>query len=282
MIVVTDKKSLASQLFSQRQYDKKIGFVPTMGALHQGHLALVKRALKENDFVVVSIYVNPTQFDNQSDLQKYPRILQSDKGLLEGLNGDMLLYTPNNEDIYGEEVRSEAFNFSELENKMEGKYREGHFDGVATVVSKLFEIVKPNRAYFGEKDFQQLLIIKELVRMKNLPVEIIGCPIVREANGLAMSSRNKRLTPEQREKATIIHQTLSDVREKFESHTIPALNEMVRERFLQEPFLELEYFQIAEASTLVEVKQKKAGDQYRAFIAAYCGEVRLIDNMALN
>lgn len=282
MVVVTDKKSLASELLSRKQNDRSSGFVPTMGALHQGHLALVKRALKENDIVIVSVYVNPTQFDNKADLDAYPRILDNDHDLLESLQSDLILFAPDTKEIYGDATGSRHFSFGGLENQMEGKHRKGHFDGVGTIVSLLLAIVKPDRAYFGEKDFQQLQIVKSLVRSEDIPVEIIGCPIVRESSGLAMSSRNKRLSKQQLDDATLIYRTLSEVNRKFKTHSISSLNSLVTERFLTSNSLDLEYFQIANEATLVEAKRKRKNAKYRAFIAAFCGEVRLIDNMSLN
>ena len=288
MVIYTEKESLKRALSFNKKANElaskntRVGFVPTMGALHSGHLSLVKKALDENDIVVVSIFVNPTQFDNQADLQKYPRTPQKDISLLQEIHDELIVYTPLISDIYEKEVVSKNYIFGALENEMEGKHRNGHFDGVGTVLSKLFDIVKPDRAYFGQKDFQQLQIVKKLVTIENLPIEVIGCPIVREENGLAMSSRNKRLTPEQFEEATIIYKILTEVREKFTSHSIEKLNKLVSERLLQNPFLELEYFEIADEETLKTVTKKNSSTTYRAFIAAFVGDVRLIDNMALN
>lgn len=288
MVIYTDKESLkralsfkqdANQLTSKTN---RVGFVPTMGALHAGHLSLVKQALEENDTVVVSIFINPTQFNNSVDLEKYPRNPGKDFSLLQDIHDDLIVYTPSISDIYQQDIVSKHYNFGALENEMEGKHRSGHFDGVGTVLSKFFEIVKPDRAYFGQKDFQQLQIVKKLVELENIPVEIIGCPIVREENGLAMSSRNERLNAKQQEEATIIYKTLTEVREKFASHSIDELNKLVAERFLQSPFIELEYFEIADEETLKTAIKKNSSTSYRAFIAAFVGEVRLIDNMALN
>jgi len=178
--------------------EQTIGFVPTMGALHKGHLSLIKKAKKENDIVVVSIFINPTQFDNSEDLKKYPKTLDKDLELLKSVNCDYV-FTPNVSEVYQDDISANSFDFGGIENEMEGKFRKGHFDGVGTIVKRLFEIVKPNKAYFGEKDFQQLQIIKKLTEIENLPIEIIGCKIFREKDGLAMSSRNTRLTKEQRE-----------------------------------------------------------------------------------
>lgn len=281
MVVHTQKETLA-QVLASAVKKKKIGFVPTMGALHAGHISLVKRALENNDLVVVSIFVNPTQFDNVADLEKYPRTPEADIALLQKLDGNVIAYLPTVTDLYDSSVSAKKYNFGSLGSEMEGKHRKGHFDGVATIVGKLLKIVRPATAYFGEKDFQQLQIVKKLVAKEKLPVTIVGCPILREKNGLAMSSRNKRLTPKQFQEATLLYKTLEDVREKFSSTSIAQLNSLVAERFLRNPHLELEYFEIANEKTLKTAKRKRSGAKYRAFVAAYAGDVRLIDNMPLN
>lgn len=266
----------------QRLYESQtVGFVPTMGALHSGHLSIVEKALRENDVVVVSIYVNPTQFDNKTDLKKYPRNIKKDLRQLEYI-GCQVVYTPITEEIYNDEITVSNFNFNTLETVMEGKYRPGHFDGVATVVKKLLEIVKPTNAYFGEKDFQQLRIVQKLVEQEKIPVDIIPCPIFREPSGLAMSSRNERLTPAQRENAANIFQTLLAVRMGFGHTPVPAAKKAVTQYFSEHSSLALEYFEIAEADTLQPVQKVEKGKKYRAFIAVYADEIRLIDNIALN
>ena len=261
--------------------DGTIGFVPTMGALHEGHLSLVRKALKENDCVVVSIFVNPTQFNNRNDLEQYPRMLKEDIELLETLKGNIFIYAPEITDLYPNKVESRHFDYGGIELEMEGKHRKGHFDGVGTIVSLLLQKVKPNNAYFGEKDFQQLQIIRKLVEMEKLSVNIVGCPIIREKNGLAKSSRNKLLTDEQRVDAAIISKTLSEVQKKFRSLSIFQLVELVKERFLRSS-LTLEYFEIADENTLKGAKRKCKNKKYRAFIAAHAGNIRLIDNIPLN
>ncbi|HPE82455.1 MAG TPA: pantoate--beta-alanine ligase [Aequorivita sp.] len=281
MVIYSQKETLAQALSSVAK-NEKIGFVPTMGALHKGHISLVKKALDENNLVVVSIFVNPTQFNNPADLAKYPRTPEDDILLLKKLKGDVIVYLPEVSDLYDASVSAKKYNFGNLENEMEGKHRKGHFDGVGTIVSKLLKIVKPNTAYFGEKDFQQLQIVKKLVAMEKLPVKIVGCPILRESNGLAMSSRNKRLSTKQFEEATIIYKTLKEVRDRFSSTSITDLNALVAERFLQNPNLNLEYFEIANEKTLKTAKRRNRDSKYRAFIAAFAGDVRLIDNMPLN
>jgi pantoate--beta-alanine ligase len=272
--------SLSKELTNNKK-DDTIGFVPTMGALHEGHLSLVRKALNENDRVVVSIFVNPTQFDHDSDLEKYPRTLQDDLELLKPLNGRILVYVPEISDIYPKKVEALHFKYGGIEFEMEGKHRKGHFDGVGTIVSLLLKKVKPTNAYFGEKDFQQLQIVKKLVKNENIPVNIIGCPIVREESGLAKSSRNKLLSKEQLKEASIISKTLNEVREKFNNLSISQLNEVVKERFLNST-LQLEYFEIANEETLKTVKRKHKNNKYRGFIAAYAGAIRLIDNIPLN
>lgn len=282
MQIFREKNELLQAIEREKSEGKIIGLVPTMGALHDGHISLVKRALKDCDQVVVSIFVNPTQFDNADDLQKYPRNLDKDLDLLSNLNKDIWIFVPSAEDLYNNNVHSEHFEFDGLETVMEGKFRSGHFDGVGTVVKKLFEIVKPHKAFFGEKDYQQLQIIRKLKEKTGLPVEIIGCPILREENGLARSSRNERLSDQAREKAGFIYETLLEAKELFGTKDVAYIEEWVEDRFDQNPFLKLEYFEIADSKTLIKTNNKQKGNQYRAFIAAYAGEIRLIDNLALN
>lgn len=269
------------QQYLKTKTPQTIGFVPTMGALHDGHLSLVKKAIAENDTCVVSIFVNPTQFDNADDLKKYPRTLQKDADLLKTVSDQVLIYAPNANDLYGATVKSSHFNFGPIAKEMEGAFRHGHFDGVGTVVSLLFEAVKPTSAYFGEKDFQQLQIIKKLVKIKNYPINIVGCPIVREHNGLARSSRNTRLTKEQFEQASLIYKTLKEVKKQWRTSSINELNRYVEKVFSAHDFLNLEYFVIANEATLKTAKHKRSVNTYRAFIVVFAGEVRLIDNIKL-
>lgn len=274
--------SLQKELSPFIENCKSIGFVPTMGALHKGHLSLVEQAVKENDCVVVSIFVNPTQFNKNQDLEKYPRTLESDIALLKSVKGTIFVFSPQASELYNKNITSKSYNFSGIENEMEGKHRQGHFDGVGTVLDILFRIVKPNKAYFGEKDFQQLQIVKKLVEIEKLPVQVIGCPIVRESSGLAMSSRNKRLTKEELSEASIIHKTLVSVQQKFNYLSISEINNFVENEFRKNNSLTLEYFEIADVSTLKTAKSKKENSTYRAFIASFIAGVRLIDNIALN
>lgn len=261
---------------------KSIGFVPTMGALHQGHLSLIKEAMAQNEVVVVSVFVNPTQFNNQEDLKKYPRTLERDVELLKTVSDDIIVYAPSVDDIYGNDVSSETFEFGGLEHEMEGKFRYGHFDGVGTIVKRLFEIVKPTSAYFGKKDFQQLRIVQKLVENHNLPLTIVGCEIFREKDGLAMSSRNQRLRAEHRKASPFIYKTLKAAKKQFDTKSALQVTEWVQKQFENNELLELEYFIIADEDTLKTTKRKSKTKSYRAFIAVYADEIRLIDNQALN
>ena len=263
--------------------DLSIGFVPTMGALHQGHLSLVEQGLKDNHKVVVSIFINPTQFDNKQDLIKYPRSLEADVALLTTVSADeIVVYAPAVDDIYNGEVVSNSFAFDGLEHQMEGAFRDGHFDGVGTIVKRLLEIVTPDSAYFGEKDYQQLQIVKKLVELYQIPVNIVGCEIYRADDGLAMSSRNKRLTPQLRAAAPFIYETLKTAKLKFGTENAESVTEWVKTEFKKQPLLRLEYFTIADVNTLKPIKFKSTEKSYRAFVAVYAGDIRLIDNIALN
>ncbi len=282
MVIFNNKKDLKNYLKPFSDSNKTIGFVPTMGALHNGHLSLFQKSVEQNDVTVISIFVNPTQFNNKEDLEKYPRTLESDIKKTETLNPNIIVYAPTVSDIYGENVVSEKFDYDGLENQMEGKQRPGHFDGVGTIVKALFEVVKPTKAYFGEKDYQQVLIVKKMVEKHNLPVEIVICPILREKNGLAMSSRNERLSEEEREKAGIIYQTLLQAKELFQTKSPKEVYNFVYQTFQSQNFLQLEYFTIADSETLVEITEKQETKKYRAFIAVNIGKVRLIDTISLN
>lgn len=280
MNVFTEKKALKVYLSSLKGQNKTIGFVPTMGALHQGHLSLISEAKRINDVIVVSVFVNPTQFDKQEDLIKYPNTIQNDMRLLESVSCDVL-FNPSVKEIYNENVVSENFDFDGLEHQMEGEFRDGHFDGVGTVVKALFEIVAPDKAYFGEKDFQQLQIIKKMVKKHRLNVKIKGCAIFREEDGLAMSSRNMRLTKKQRNVAPFIYKILKKVRRKYGDGNAEEVTAWVSDQFKEHAFLELEYFTIAEEKTLKTIKNKESSKKSRAFIAVFAGEIRLIDNIRL-
>lgn len=274
------KKTVLKEYLVQVGEGKSIGFIPTMGALHQGHLSLIKKATEKNDISVVSIFVNPTQFDNKDDLEKYPKTLENDIKLLESVNCNVL-YVPTADDVYDQNIQSEEFDFDGLEHQMEGKFRKGHFNGVGTVVKTLFEIVKPNNAYFGKKDFQQLQIIKKLVEKYQLSVKIIGCPIFREKDGLAMSSRNTRLTKEHRKEAPFIYKTLKKAKKRFKDNSPQEVIAWVEKKFEKNDLLVLEYFTIADEDTLTTSEKKEKDRKYRGFIAVYADEIRLIDNIRL-
>lgn len=281
MSLIKTKKELQNTLSIAKE-NGSLGLVPTMGALHQGHISLVKKALSENATVVVTIFVNPTQFDNKEDLDKYPDTLEADRKLLGEVSESLIIFAPRANEIYGGEIESESFDFGGLETVMEGAFREGHFEGVGTIVEKLLTLVRPDRAYFGEKDFQQLLIIKKMVAMKNIPVTIIGCPIVREPSGLAMSSRNERLSNELRKEASFIYKTLRAAKTQFGTKSAQVVAKWVEQQFETHPDLELEYFMITDIEKLRPVKRKRPNTKYRGFIAVYAKDVRLIDNIALN
>ncbi|MEQ3663310.1 MULTISPECIES: pantoate--beta-alanine ligase [unclassified Olleya] len=282
MLVFTNKSKIGAHISSLKQEGETIGFVPTMGALHQGHLSLVKEGLANNSRLVVSIFVNPTQFDNADDLAKYPRTLEDDIALLKTVSNKIIVYAPTVDDIYDGNTKAQQFSFDGLEFEMEGKFRAGHFDGVGTIVKRLFEIVTPNNAYFGEKDFQQLAIIKKLVSKYHLPVTIVGCDIFREISGLAMSSRNVRLKPDYKQAAPFIYKTLKEAKVKFGTKSADKTTKWVQQQFDKHELLQLEYFIIADVDTLKTVKRKNKTNTYRAFIAVYADDIRLIDNIALN
>ncbi|TVZ26463.1 pantoate--beta-alanine ligase [Gillisia sp. Hel_I_86] len=282
MQIIKEKATLTEVISKLKSKDSSIGFVPTMGALHEGHLSLIRQAAAVCDVVVVSIFINPTQFDNAIDLDKYPRTLDSDIQKLEELNLNVIGFTPSAAELYSNNIQSEHFQFDGLEHKMEGKYRNGHFDGVGTVIKKLFEMVQPDKAFFGEKDYQQLQIIKKLVQCYQLPVEVIACPINREHNGLARSSRNERLIPKIRLEASFIHETLLKAKDKFGIESANQITQWVENEFKAHPYFKLEYFEIADSETLKPITNDVNGKLVRAFIAVYFEDIRLIDNIALN
>lgn len=269
---------LQNALLELKKEGKKIGLVPTMGALHAGHLSLVKKCAAENDACVVSVFVNPTQFNNKTDLEKYPRTLENDVKLLGSANCS-IVFAPSVNQIYPE-PDTRVFDFGQLDKVMEGKFRPGHFNGVAQVVSRLFDIVKPDRAYFGEKDFQQLAIIREMVKKYGIPVEIVGCPIVRENDGMALSSRNMRLSANEREKAVLISQTLLKSCTFAPRKGVAELKQWVIDQINGEPILKVEYFDIVDGLTMQSINKWDDTDYPVGCITVYCGEeVRLIDNI---
>lgn len=282
MLIFNRQEDLKNHLKSVAKENTTIGFVPTMGALHLGHLSLIEKSLNENQVTVVSIFVNPTQFNNAEDLEKYPRTLEKDTKKIESISKEVLIFAPSVEDIYNGNTISASFNFDGLENQMEGEHRPGHFDGVGTIVKRLFEIVRPTNAYFGEKDFQQLQIVKKMVEKHQMPVNIIGCAIFREQNGLAMSSRNERLSAQQREDASLIYKTLKTAKEKFGTESAKEVTSWVESVFKKNPEFKLEYFQIADEDQLLPLEEKDSSKKYRAFIAVFINSIRLIDNISLN
>lgn len=277
MKVIHTIKDLQAELSVLKAQGKKVGLVPTMGALHAGHASLVKRSVNENDVTVVSVFVNPTQFNDKNDLVKYPRTLDADCKLLESC-GATFVFAPSVEEIYPE-PDTRRFSYAPLDTVMEGAFRPGHFNGVCQIVSKLFDIVKPHCAYFGEKDFQQLAIIREMVRQMKFDLKIVGCPIVREEDGLALSSRNARLSAEERENALNISQTLFKSRTFATTHSVSETQKMVEDAIAAAPGLRLEYFEIVDGNTLQKVGDWNDTSYVVGCITVFCGEVRLIDNI---
>lgn len=259
---------------------KSVGFVPTMGALHRGHISLVKQAVDENPIVVVSIFVNPTQFNDPKDLERYPRTLESDLKLLKP-TGCNIVFAPNAKEVYPERD-TRQFEFGTLDKVMEGKHRPGHFNGVAQVVSKLFDMVKPNKAYFGLKDFQQLAVIKNMVKQLQLQVEIVPCAIIREKSGLAMSSRNELLSKEQRDNASVIAETLFKAKELIGTKSVEELTTWVVNSINKSPFLDVEYFEIVDDVHLQPIKDWSEKNTKVGCVAAFCDKIRLIDNIVFN
>ena len=277
MEIVHTIKDLQAGLSALRAQGKKVGLVPTMGALHAGHASLVKRCVAENDAAVVSVFVNPTQFNDKNDLVKYPRTPEADCRLLEEC-GAAFVFAPSVEEMYPE-PDARRFSYAPLDTVMEGAFRPGHFNGVCQIVSKLFDAVQPDRAYFGEKDFQQLAIIREMVRQMKYPLEIVGCPIVREEDGLALSSRNARLSAEERKNALRISQTLFESRTFGASHTVAETQKFVEDTIAAAPGLRLEYFELVDGNTLQKITDWEETSYAVGCITVFCGEVRLIDNI---
>jgi len=282
MNVFTSEKSLNERLSFSREQGNSLGLVPTMGALHQGHLSLVAQALKENNTVVVSIFVNPTQFNNALDLAQYPQQLTSDITLLKTISEELLIFTPTTQEMYPEGLNTKTYAFNGLDRRWEGADRPGHFMGVGTIVEKLFALVRPSRAYFGQKDFQQLAIIRELVRLKSLPITIVGCPIVRESYGLAMSSRNERLKPQEREAASVIYKALQMAVKKVSAKK--PLNEITRAAVKKIHAVEntsVFYFEFVNADTLEPLETLTTLENTRIITAVDFKGVRLLDNIGL-
>lgn len=282
MILFRKKSDLIIRRDDLKKNKFKIGLVPTMGALHEGHMSLIKRSMKENDYTIVSIFINPTQFNDKKDLISYPKNLTKDCNYLDSASKDIIVFAPEISEIYDENLSIKEFNFQGLDKFMEGQHRKGHFNGVGTIVSHLLEIIKPNNAYFGEKDYQQLRIIQQLVIENNFPVNIIGCETIRERDGLALSSRNSKITGSYRKFAGKIFEAISYARINFNSMSLDEIYNHVNNFFDNIENMELEYFTIAESEFLVPVNKKIIDKKYRAFIAVKLQEIRLIDNIALN
>ncbi|VBB46874.1 pantothenate synthetase [uncultured Paludibacter sp.] len=278
MKIINTISELKSSVWEIKKEKKSIGFVPTMGALHQGHLELVRKCVAENDVCVVSVFVNPTQFNNKTDLEKYPRNIEKDSEMLKSV-GCNYVFTPSAEEMYSKNEMENTFefDFGGMDKVMEGKFRPGHFNGVVQVVSKLFSLIQPDKAYFGLKDFQQLAIIHRMVKVMKFPVEIIDCPIVREPSGLAMSSRNERLSSEQRKNASNIYKILSKSRTFVPEKSPAELIQWVTEQINRTQGLEVEYYDIVDRKTLKTID--KWQNNAVGCIAVFCGEVRLIDNI---
>ncbi|MDE6073125.1 MAG: pantoate--beta-alanine ligase [Muribaculaceae bacterium] len=278
MEIIRTVKELKQATAQAKARGSKIGLVPTMGALHAGHVSLIERARRENDIVVVSVFVNPTQFNNPTDLQTYPRTEEADCAKLEAAGVD-IAFIPSVEEIYPE-PDTRVFDLGPVAEVMEGAMRPGHFNGVAQIVSKLFEMVSPDRAYFGEKDFQQIAVIRKMVELCGFNLEIIDCPIKREDDGLAMSSRNVRLTPEQRAVAPMIHKTLKESVEFAKNHTVAQTIDMVTDTLNKVEFMEVEYYMIVDPLTMQPIENwSDTRLTPVGCITVYCGDVRLIDNI---
>ncbi|KKB46121.1 MULTISPECIES: pantoate--beta-alanine ligase [Parabacteroides] len=277
MKIVNSIQELKRYLAEERQHNKQIGFVPTMGALHNGHLSLVKRCVEENDVCVVSIFVNPTQFNDKNDLATYPRTLDKDSALLEPVGCDYV-FAPTETEMYPE-PDTRTFDFGTVSAVMEGARRPGHFNGVAQIVSKLFYAVEPDNAYFGEKDFQQIAVIRAMVKQLNIPVKINACPILREDDGLALSSRNVRLTPEQRQKAPLIARTLKESTNFAAGKSVQETIDYVVNTINADPVMRVEYYEIVDGITMESIKDWSDTEYAVGCITVYCGEVRLIDNV---
>ena len=277
MLIVQTIAELKACLNKEREQGHSVGLVPTMGALHAGHASLVERSVKENDVTVVSIFLNPTQFNDKKDLERYPRTLEADCELLEKC-GAQVVFAPSVDEVYPE-PDTRVFSYPPTDSVMEGAFRPGHFNGVCQIVSKLFMMVEPDKAYFGEKDFQQLAIIREMVKQMNFPLEIVGCPIVREDDGLAMSSRNMLLTAEERVRAVNISRILKESRDYANEHTLQETRRFVEEQIAAIDGFIPEYFQIVDGNTLQQIESWEDSDYRVGCIALFCGKIRLIDNI---
>jgi len=277
-MIIFNQYSILNTLINKNQ---TIGLVPTMGSLHKGHMSLIERALSENEQVIVTIFVNPTQFEDPDDLRKYPENMDNDVKMIGNISPKVLIYAPESNDLYDSSIVSSSYEFGNIENIMEGKIRAGHFQGVATVVEKLLTVFLPTNAYFGEKDFQQLQIIKSLVRQKKFFTAIIGCPIYRDNNRLALSSRNSLLSKDERKKASFIFEQLKIAKSLWGDESAKTIIKRIENSFLINHHFKLDYFNIRFERNLLNA-EKKSEKKVRAFIAAKFGKIRLIDNLALD
>ncbi len=280
MLVFRDISTLQNHLNNLKSKEKIIGFIPTMGALHNGHLSLVNKSVSQNDFTVVSIFINPTQFNNVDDLKTYPSDIDKDLELLRSISDKIIVFNPEPNELYSGNIRLDNFNFNGLDKYMEGKFRGDHFVGVATVVSKLFSLIKADNTYFGEKDFQQLRIIENLIKEKNFSIKLIRCETIRSEDGLALSSRNNQLNFSSKKIATNLFKALNFAKEKIDVLSINEIEKKISDNLSNFKEIKLEYFVIADEQNLKPIKYKQT-EKYRAFIAAYVSGVRLIDNVKL-
>jgi pantoate--beta-alanine ligase len=280
MIIIKSIKEIQEHISQLKEEGKKIGFIPTMGALHQGHLSLIRASTKACDITISSIFVNPTQFNDKDDFDKYPRSFDTDIKMLESENCD-IVFMPTEQEMYPEKDLRK-FDFGDLADVMEGAHRPGHFNGVAQIVSKLFNAVPAHKAFFGQKDFQQYVIIKDLVRQLKLDIEIIACPIIREESGLAMSSRNQRLSKLEKEEASQISSILAWAKDNYTAYSVLDLKSIINERFSQIEALDLEYFEIVDGESLQPIQNWEDKRKIVACVAVFCGNVRLIDNIVFN
>lgn len=281
MLVLKSIPALQNHINKLKSHRNIIGFVPTMGALHEGHLSLIENSIKENDFTIVSIFVNPTQFNDSDDLNSYPSDINSDVKILKLISGKIIIFNPDSQQIYSGDVKSDYFDLEGLDKFMEGKCRGNHFQGVATVVNKLFSMVNPNNVYFGEKDFQQLRIIENLVNQRKLKIRVIRCKTFRAKDGLALSSRNNKLNFSSKKIATNLFKALNFAKENFDTLDIVKIEEKVIELLAEFPQITLDYFSIADEQNLQPTRIKEKNKKYRAFIAADISGIRLIDNIKL-
>ena len=280
MLVFRDISTLQNHLSNLKSKEKIIGFIPTMGALHNGHLSLVSKSVSQNDFTVVSIFINPTQFNNVDDLKTYPSDIDKDLELLRSISNKIIVFNPEPNELYSGDIRLDNFNFNGLDKYMEGKFRGDHFVGVATVVSKLFSLIKADNTYFGEKDFQQLRIIENLIKEKNFSTKLIRCETIRSEDGLALSSRNNQLNFSSKKIATNLFKALNFAKEKIDVLSINEIEQKISDNLSNFKEIKLEYFVIADEQNLKPIKYKQT-EKYRAFIAAYVSGIRLIDNVKL-